>query len=56
MDKKVKSKSGKKRYSKPQITQVKLAITEASLTTCWASGTTSPSTGVCESVSGCWVA
>lgn len=35
MDKKVESKPGKKRYSKPQITRVKLAITEATLGTCW---------------------
>jgi hypothetical protein len=35
MDKKVKSKPGKKPYSKPQITRVKLAVTEATLGTCW---------------------
>jgi len=36
MDKKVKSKSGKKRYSKPQITRVKVAVTKATLGACWA--------------------
>jgi hypothetical protein len=35
MDKKVESKPGKKLYSKPQVTRVKLAVTEAILGTCW---------------------
>ena len=35
MDKKVESRSSKKRYSKPQITRVKLAIRGATLGDCW---------------------
>ena len=52
MDKKVESKSGKKRYSKPQITRVKLAMTTATLGDCWTSTFIGPIGGACQ-ISGC---
>ena len=47
MDKKVKSKSGKKRYSKPQITRVKLAVKEVILGTCWGDNTANATLSTC---------
>lgn len=50
MDKKVESKPGKKDYSKPQITQVKLVITEATLGICWTLNTAIPTSTTCQGV------
>jgi hypothetical protein len=52
MDKRVKSKSGKKRYSKPQVTRVKLAITEATLGSCWTTHS-APDSATCDTLGFC---
>jgi hypothetical protein len=53
MDKKVGSKSGKKRYSKPQVMRVKLVITEATLGECWGSLVGFPDSSTCGIVGVC---
>jgi hypothetical protein len=53
MHKKVESKSGKKPYSKPQVTRVKLAITEATLGTCWTDDMGFADTSTCHTIGVC---
>jgi len=53
MDKRVKNKSGKKSYSKPQITQVKLAVTQATLGTCYTISPTISNSSFCQTTVSC---
>ena len=54
MEKKVEGKSGKKHYSKPQITRVKLAVTEATLGSCWADDTGQATALTCNQLTVCF--
>ena len=53
MNKKVETKPDKKRYSKPQITQVKLVTTAATLGLCWSSASGLANQGACQDPFAC---